>query len=267
MNCDEAQEWITALIDNELSVEERVAIQGHLDTCPRCRQLCEQERLIKQQIRLAGAVITLPAKLREAVGSAIAPSSQWRRGTNKLKDFLAIPAMRPALALALLFLILYPLVFRGNHGKDVALSTLATHAEIVAGKKTLTRVGDPNELKRRLVSAVNGRFAPMGFDLSGMKLYPVFGFVERIGARKILVTVYQGEGASITCFTLLGSEADAPPGAKVFYDDAKKINFYSFSKDDFHAVMHQEGEVICIMVSKMSPEDLLALVRDKARHA
>jgi hypothetical protein len=31
--------------------------------------------------------------------------------------------------------------------------------------------------------------------------------------------------------------------------------------------MHREGELICIMVSKMPAANLLAMMRDKARHS
>ncbi|HEX9263064.1 MAG TPA: hypothetical protein VF977_01745 [Candidatus Binatia bacterium] len=44
-------------------------------------------------------------------------------------------------------------------------------------------------------------------------------------------------------------------------------SFYLFTEDEVHAVMHREGEVICIMISKMPAADLLALMRGETRHA
>jgi anti-sigma factor RsiW len=267
MNCDEAQEWITALIDNELSMQERLAIEAHLRTCSPCQQRCAQERRIKLEIRRESTLIAAPVALRQAIERSGGKASQWHRVKTQLKYFLTMPLLRPALTLALALLVLYLWLFPGSAKKDIAWQTLSTYAEIVAGKRALTRVDDPNTLKRQLIQAVNGRFAPMAFDLSGMKLYPVSGWVEKISGRDILVVVYQGEGPTVTCFTLLGSESDAPADAEIFYDAAKKIHFYLFTDDDMHAVMHREGEVICIMVSKMPAADLLALMREKARHA
>jgi len=267
MNCEEAQEWITALVDDELSAQERVAIEGHIAACGQCRHACEQERVIKQQVKLASATMAAPAALRRAIEEAARKPGVWRRARARLKEILASPFVRPVLAVALLLLVLYPLMFPGADENNIALLTLSTHAAIEGGSKILTRVNDPGEIKDQLVRAVDGRFAPMGFDLSMMKLYPVAGFVQRIGGRDVLVTVYQGEGPTVTCFTFLGAESDAPLDAEVFFDDAKRINFYSFSEGDFHAVMHREGELICIMVSKMPAADLLAMVRGKARHS
>jgi hypothetical protein len=83
----------------------------------------------------------------------------------------------------------------------------------------------------------------------------------------VLVTVYQGAGPEITCFTFLGNEADAPEGAEKFYDADMRVNFYSFSRHDLSAVLHKEGNVICILVSKMTAADLLAVIRGKSAHA
>jgi anti-sigma factor RsiW len=267
MNCQQAQEWITALADNELSAEERAAIESHIGSCAQCRLAYEQERVIKQQVRRMSAAITAPAALRQAVEAAAAKPNISGRARVTLREIFGAPFVRPALALALLLLVIYPLLFRSVDDTNVTLAAVSTHAAIESGRKNLTRVSDPSEIKGELVRAVGGKFEPMGFDLSMMKLYPVAGFVQKIGGRDVLVTVYQGEGPTVTCFTFLGSESDAPPAAAVFFDSEKKINFYSFSEGDFQAVMHAEGDLICIMVSKMPASDLLAMMRDKARHS
>ena len=266
MNCEEAQEWITALVDNELSGLERGTIEEHLRACTQCRQAFARELRIKEEIHRASALMIAPLELRRTIEAGRNPGP-WRHVRLRLKQLLTTPLVRPALALAVVLLAIYPLIFRASQNQGIAFTALATHAEIEAGRKPLTRVGDANQLKTQLVQAVNGRFAPMGFDLSSMKLHPVSGFMERISGREVLVTVYQGEGSSVTCFTFLGSESDAPSDAEQFYDAAKKINFYSFAKDDVHAVLHREGEVICILVSKMPLADLLAVARGRAGHA
>jgi len=134
-----------------------------------------------------------------------------------------------------------------------------------AFKLIVVRVGSQEEIKERLVRSVNGRFAPMGYDLSGMNLLPVGGMVQEVQGRKIQLVVYDGKGHSLTCYTFFGTEKDAPNHAAVFFDPKKKITFYSFSRGEVNAVFHREGELICILVSKMPMGDLLALARSKAR--
>jgi hypothetical protein len=105
----------------------------------------------------------------------------------------------------------------------------------------------------------------MGYDLEAMKLHPVAGAVHEVNGRKLLVAVYRGEGGSLLCYTFLGSEADAPPHAARFFDPDMKMNFYAFSQAGINAILHREGDVICILAAEMPMDELLALVRSKAR--
>jgi len=105
----------------------------------------------------------------------------------------------------------------------------------------------------------------MGYDFSAMNLEPVAGAIREIQGRKILVAIYQGQGGTLFCYTFLGSETDAPQAAARFFDADKKINFYAFSQAGMNAVLHREGDVICILASEMPMEELLALARSKAR--
>ena len=127
------------------------------------------------------------------------------------------------------------------------------------------RTENADELVEQLTRTVGGHFHPMGYDLTAMDLRPVAGLVREIDGRKVLVAIYQGKGGTLFCYTFLGSEADAPPNAARFFDAAKKMNFYAFSRGGVNAVLHREGEVICILAAEMPMEELLALARSKAK--
>ena len=49
--------------------------------------------------------------------------------------------------------------------------------------------------------------------------------------------------------------------ATVFFDQERNINFYTFSRNGYNAVLHQKDNVTCILVSKMPTEELLDLAR------
>lgn len=269
MRCDQAQELITARLDNELSAEEHRAIDAHLHTCERCQRALTSESRLKQQLKLARQEVTAPAALRREIESAIAS----RRPAVAVKtagafaSWFSFRSWRPGLAVALLVIAIAALFYGKSPRQDVGMIAIETHRDLLSGKTALVRYDDANRLRQELARAVGGRFAPIVFDLSMMKLYPVSGFVQKIGDREVLVTVYQGGGPPITCLTLLGAEADAPERAERFYDADMKLNFYTFSQDGINAVLHKEGDIICILVSKMSPADILALLRGKSAHA
>src|SRR3989304_7213868 len=67
MRCEEAQEFIIGLVDNELSHRERNDIKVHLTECRRCRFAYEQELVLKREIHLAAASVSAPANLRARI--------------------------------------------------------------------------------------------------------------------------------------------------------------------------------------------------------
>jgi len=268
MRCEEALGLITALVDEELVAQDRHSIESHLKDCPKCRFVYAEEQILKREVRLAAATVKAPADLRERVLSdrRIFPKrTDLREGWKEL--FWPTKLLfRPAFVLALLLLLILPTLYLvGPKRESAALATLQVHERIVTGAVSLAKAGSQEELKERLLRSVAGRFAPMGYDLSAMGLYPVGGFVQELGGKKVLVTVYQGNGLSLSCFTFLGTEKDAPSAAGIFFDSEKKMSFYSFSSGRINGVMHREGEVICILASEMPMQDLLALARSKAQ--
>jgi hypothetical protein len=162
-------------------------------------------------------------------------------------------------------LLILPTYYLSNRiSQPVALAAFETYESFRQGKLPLERTSS-GEIVRRLTQAVDGHFHPMGYDLSAINLEPVAGVVREINGRKILVAIYQGEGGSLLCYTLLGSEADAPLNAARFFDQDKKMNFYAFSRAGINAVLHRERDVICILASEMPMDELLALARKKSR--
>ncbi|MGH7887096.1 MAG: anti-sigma factor family protein [Candidatus Binatia bacterium] len=334
MRCDEAQELITARVDDEIGAEERAAIDAHLQTCADCALVFEQESVLKRRIRLAALQISAPVELRrliEGKGAAAEPVKKtwggwslrgrfampslrligarsaalglikkawsewsfrdqfalpsWRRNEEEsatsppvkkvwrgwsVRAWLALPTWRRALISAMFVSIVALILYAQQHEeKDVGIASevFTIHASILSGNVALLRAVNLAAMRKELAHAVGDRFKPVVLDLSLVKLYPVAGFVQTIGGRDVLVTIYQGDGPAVTCFTFLGSETDAPQGAERFLDAEMGINFYSFTREELNGVLHQEGDVICLLVSKMAPADLLALLRGKTAHA
>jgi len=264
MTCDQAQELITALVDNELSVPERALIEGHLKECANCRSVYTMEAVLKKKVRSAAAGLAAPAELREKILSdrrVFPPSVVTEQEPRPWAGVFT----RPVFALAFLVLLLLPLFYLLRpQSPSLALAAIETHDKIVRHELAVISGDDPEAIKELLVRAVAGKFTPMGYDLSMMNLKPVAGMVQTVDGRRVLVALYQGDGGSLTCYTFPGTESDAPPQAQAFFDPDKKMTFYSYSVGRTNAVLHREGGLICILVSAMPMPDLLALARSKA---
>ncbi|MBI2985859.1 MAG: zf-HC2 domain-containing protein [Deltaproteobacteria bacterium] len=268
MKCTEAQELITALVDNELSALERASIESHLQECATCQSAHRQEQALKREIRMAAAGMAVPAALREKILSGLHPTAEQEEAPKKWERLLwpARLAFRPAFVFALLLLLTLPIIHLMQPKKQsISLFALESHQKILQGTLAYIKEESEEKLKEQLLRSVEGRFAPMGYDLSMMGLRPVGGTVQEIGGRKILVVLYEGTAPALICYTFLGTERDLPADASLFVDPEKRVGFYTFSRDGVNGVMHREGTVICILVSRLPMGDLLALARSKAK--
>ena len=134
-----------------------------------------------------------------------------------------------------------------------------------SGDISFVRAENPSEIKNQLYRATGGKFAPMGYELSPVGLKAVGSTVKEVSDREVLIAVYEGTGPSVSCFTFLGTEKDAPPEARLYFDPETKINFYTFSKDGINGVMHRVGERICLLVSKRPIQELLDIARSVSK--
>lgn len=268
MKCEEAQELITALVDNELNDPEGSLLESHLKDCPKCQFVFLQEQNLKREIHAAGIKLYAPADLRERILSnrRIFPERAYLAKGWKNLISPRRRVLRPALVLGVLVVLLLPTFYLiRSTDRPIALAALEIHKKVLEGDISLTKAASQDEMKENLIRSVEGRFAPMGYDLSMVGLHPEGGMVQEVKGRKVLVTVYEGKGLSLACFTFIGTDEDAPEKADIFFDPEKKIKFYTFSHGDIHGVLHREGNVICILVSKMPMMEILALARAKAQ--
>jgi anti-sigma factor RsiW len=270
MKCEQAKELISALIDNEVTEPERAAAESHLRTCPNCQRVYEWGQELNGQIRMAGAAVVAPADLRQTILSnqlaapADADSSEARRDPILRLRPLVRPMFASALAVAIAVSIIF--FMPPSPAQPISLTALEIRAKIDRGEIPLQKQTNTDELHAWLRHSVNGKFGPLGYDFSPLGAKPVGATVQEVNGRQILVAVFRGNALSIMCFTFLGTEGDAPKNATAFFDPETQISFYSFSRDGLHAVLHREGNVICMLVSNMPPAELLSLVRNSSPH-
>jgi hypothetical protein len=268
MTCQETQQFITALIDQELDQPDRLLVEAHLAECPACRIAFQEERALKERIRAVAERVHAPDHLRSKVFSESQIFAAKNRSSRKSLRGLTLRShfMRVAIAAALLLPLILPVYYVWHRSNEpMVLSALETYERVARGELVIQKRDASAEIVRELTRAVGARFHPMGYDLTAMNLWPVAGLVREINGRTILIAIYQGPGGLLLCYTFLGSEEDAPPNAARFFDPDKKMNFYAFSEGKINAVLHREGDVICILASEMSMDALLSLTRSKAK--
>jgi len=269
MKCEQAEELISALADNELSDRERSAIADHLRECSKCQRAYEWHRSLNSEIRTVSASVVAPIDLTQRILSDQGTMPKEAEPSNARSALIVRlqPFLRPAFASALLVVVVISMLFLMlTPSQPISLTALQIRAKIEGGEISLREATDTDELHEWLRRAVDAKFGPLGYDFSPLGVKPIGGTVQEVDGRQILVAVHRGNGLSITCFTFLGTEGDAPKNAIIFSDPETRIRFYSFSRNGIHAVLHREDNIICILTSNMPPEELLSLARSSSPH-
>lgn len=268
MRCEDAQELITGLIDNELSPHESALITAHFGECAECPKAYSRQYALKSLLRNAAKSVQASPELRNRVLA----ERRRRARYSWLVEIVGgrLPPTRSLALQAAAFLVLLSLpiltarYWLASPHFPIAPGILQSYRQIAAAEIVPVQMRDLAEMKEQLTRLVDGRFAPMAYDFASMNIRLVGGLRQEIANREVLVAVYQGEGLAILCYTFVGSEADAPEIAEVYFDAEKAMNFYQFHYRGTNAVMHREGDVICVLMSQMPMSDLLELARAKA---
>ena len=267
MKCEQAEELISALIDDELSDPERSSVEGHLKDCPKCQRAYEWGRVLNREMRTVSASVVAPVDLRQRILSDQRTAPKESKSTLRSRLLLQFqPLLRPAYASAVIVIVVSMFLLVSAPNEPLSLKALQIREKIDKGEISLHQATNTDELHDWLGRAVGGKFRPLGYDFSPLGVKPIGGTVREVDGRQILVAVFRGNGLSITCFTFLGTEEDAPKNATVFLDPGTRIRFYSFSRNGIQAVLHREGNVVCLLTSNMSSEELLSLVRSSSPH-
>jgi hypothetical protein len=267
MTCNDAQELITALIDRELAAGERALLDAHLEECLLCRRRLEAEQVLKHQTRAAAGSLQAPYHLRERILSDPRIFPRKSSGVGGWREYVRTPLFtRSAAAIALLIILALPFFYFLNQaGSPVAVALIESSDLFFNDKVPVIKADSEAQLVEQLIREAGGGFHPMGYDFTDLNMRPVAGAVREVSGRKVMIAVYRGPHRSLLCYTFLGSEQDAPAHAAKFVDQEKKMTFFAFSRGRVNAVLHREGDVICILAAEMPMGELLALTTSKAR--
>jgi anti-sigma factor RsiW len=240
------------LVDGRLDAPARSRAEAHLADCERCRRELDVLRALKRGLRNAGASADVPSELDALIRGAIGrePSDEGRGRPRALPWLIAAAAAVVALVSAL---FLKP---------DVSARVARDYAEFRSGALPLElETADPE----RLEAFFRERGLPYRvFDLQMMGFRLVGGRVHRVGGRTSAFYVYRGEGNKILICQMYPVEiGDLPRGAERRVVNG--IPFHVVRRGGTNMVFWPEGDVACVLVSDLPPQEVLALAVAKAK--
>lgn len=150
MECRTCSESLTALLDNELSLEERRAIDVHLAGCPACQEELSSLQ-VSRQMTDALSEIPVPADLwlrvQRELSPAVVPAEAPSRRSRWWRELLPRPWIPVAGAAGLLAALVVFISLDRPNPLEQDFATFLQHREQQAGR-TLDAVLDRDRFER-----------------------------------------------------------------------------------------------------------------------
>ena len=271
MNCETYQDLVAAHVDEQLSSDERRAVQEHLSGCQECRQLFAEQHDFVSAFRARTLIMAVPDELQQRLQTALADNaaistptglSAWQR----LKDRFAFP-LPPRFAWGLaaagiigilllprLFPVLPPEVSQVVE-PDVVASAVASYQAMAEGTPSLTYIAqEPAQVEASFNHSGQLDFKthvldlrPAGFQLRG-------GTIQHAATRPIAVTIYDDGTDHVLCLRQQGQMPVLPAGGE-WID-----NHYLYTDGTYTVFLSQLSDHFCTLVSGLSREAFLQRV-------
>lgn len=279
MNCREALEYVSAVVDGEAEAEKRKEFDRHIASCLSCRNEFEIEAMTKRVIGWKLSVTKAPDDLRmnilQQVYTGFSTQGTERIGVGAfVEKFLSWPFVKPALALGVVVIAVL-----------VGISILSRREpERVGPASTTTDMIDQavehyanylqGGMQLQVVSSNHDQVRTFFKDKVAYEVHiPEIGGSELIGGVlcnhegvKFLSLVYK-RGDKVIYFYIGCSKEMKTSGkvglcAKAESDLQKTGWYFDTTRVNCNVAVWREKDEVCSVVADMKKEELLALLKE-----
>jgi anti-sigma factor RsiW len=246
--CRIVEEQISAYIDGELPASEIAEVQHHLESCPACRSLAEQERGARTLLRARRNTLRAPApeaiwqRVQEGLDQAEAQRRRHRR-------WFAVAASLALLAIGVG--AFYSSVF--SRPWEVIAETVDDHIRYALnpGAGLDMSTSDPESLSRWFQGRLDIGVKVPSLERAGLQLRG--GRVCYLLDRRIAYLMYEKEGRRYSLFVMDQSGVHFPRGKDLALDGHR---IYLSSYKGYNLAVWEAYGLLYSLVADQPPEHL-----------
>lgn len=247
MDCQEYREIISAHVDGALSSEEGLAVQSHLNQCPKCTQKFLWETQAKESLRKKLSLLPvrpgLKARLLDRLGE-----------TSKEGFFGWSYTHGLAAAFALLLILAVPYLFWPDKVQEEFFTDAISRYQKVTEGIVETPQAPSVSRPARLLD-----LSPWGYRVLARQALQVKGQ----GGRAF---VYQGqEKEYLLAQEFEGVDFSPPASAEIIRASSREFVSYSQEGVNLVAWKEKDKDLLCILTSNLPKEKLLGLAQQITR--
>jgi len=280
VNCREALEYISAVVDGELEAEKRGEFEGHIAHCPSCRNELEIEAMTKRVIGGKLRFTETPHRLRvnilqQLYGGFSTQDTERTSFGALLGRLLSQPFIKPAIALGVVALVVLVGINVLSHRQPEPVVPVSTTADMVDQAVEHYSNYLQGGVKLQLVSSNHDEVRNFFKDKVTYEVYvPSVGHAELVGGVlcehggvKFLNLVYK-IGDKVVYFYMACSKEMKASGkvglcAKAESELQKTGWYFDTTRTNCRVAVWKKGDRVCSAVADMKQEELLALLKEE----
>jgi anti-sigma factor (TIGR02949 family) len=253
MICKDVHRCVHVYIDGELTPQDALEVEGHLEECPRCKQLVEFEWWFKHQIRTSVGSVQAPADLSGRVRSSLARAERYDRVRYALPRGGALAALAAGVVLAIyLPSWLAPAPQPRAPGRAVFDYVAERHAHRLPPEIT---GGDEARVGTWFQDKVDFAVRPPRFRNEPVQL--VGGRISNVGDRQAAHLFYEHNGRPLT--VVVFQDADIPLGGTQPVQVGSHVVHFGQSRG-YNVAVWNQGGVSYAVSSDLDQPDMFRLV-------
>jgi anti-sigma factor RsiW len=259
-------ERLQDLADDRLSGADLAEARAHLEDCSRCRRDLEAVQRVRQTLASSAAHAELPPALSAALSGLLDQEDRSVASAKRPRGPGHRVAWRWALAAGVAGIFATALVLWRNDNAiepDPWTAAVAQHfaAYRDAQLPLAMRSNDPAEMEQFFSEHLDFHTKVYALDTMGYRIQG--GQVARVNGRWSALSAYRGaDDSSLLCEMFIGRMDELPPVQRTISHAGTAFRIYR--RGALTAVYWAEGDVICVLVSDIGSEALLALAFAKA---
>ncbi|HZX92600.1 MAG TPA: zf-HC2 domain-containing protein [Rudaea sp.] len=263
---DHLGERLQDFADGRLSGTDLAQAREHLEGCARCRRELAAVQHVRQMLAPRGGHGELPPELSAALSGLLDQEHRSAALAQRPRTVRNRGAWRLALAAGVAAIFATTLMLWRNEKpieSDPWTAAVAQHFAAYRGAHLplAMRSTDPAQLEHFFSEHLD--FHTRVYDLDTMGYQVQGGEVVRVNGRSSALSAYRGPGDSrLLCEMFTGRIDELPPAPRTANHNG--VAFRVYRSGALTAVYWAEGDLICVLVSDIGSEALLALAFAKA---
>ncbi len=269
MKCPEVRQKLYLFLDNELDIENNLDILTHLDFCPDCNAIFENERSVEELLKEKIPREIAPKQLWDEIRSKLHAAEKFSRPETIFGRKFFLVASTIAATLIMGAGIVYYLAWPSKVNADTLINqSVQLHQQALKGQLPTET---PEEIEKNIeknqtflspsgLRSCQNDLSKLGYSADGACMTSC----DPLPGRRVALVIYHNGPQHLSHFILRNTEITFPETAFRRIPKTHR-RYYFFIVRPYKVIVIRRGNNLCLFVGNLRRDQISALVEIAAK--